>query len=572
MASDLFSKLVERAGLENISRNSNVARAIRRHGVVKTTAFRQIAALPRREWETDAELPELVERMTAWLKTPGGSMKLWPVQAAALRDIYEQRGLFGPIAVGEGKALISILAPTVLEAVKPVLLVPAQLREQTVLKVLPEMKKHWRVHPKLRVVGYSEVSLAHRADLLYQLKPDALIMDECHYVKNGKSARTRRVVRFLRDHPQTTVVTLSGTVTRKSLRDYWQLLRWSLKEGAPIPERWRELQDWADALDDLPDDVRVAPGALEELCEEGEPVRSGYRRRLVQTPGVVASGEDRLGVGLRIYALNEELPVGVVEIAAEARRTWSDPNGDEFVEAIEMWRFMRQIALGFWYRWQPAAPPEWLEARKGWKQFVREMLKHNRKGLDSELQIWNWCASEGVEDDHPWRAWAAVKDSFKPNPVAQWESEFALDVVEEWFRSVGEGICWVEHRAFGHALEQRGYRYFGEGAKASAEILDASGPIVASIAAHSEGKNLQRWSKNLVTSPPSSGKQWNQLIGRSHRQGQQADEVEVWVLTFLPEQVASFQKAVQEAKYVEETTGVRQRLLYADVDVVLNAD
>jgi len=99
--------------------------------VAKTSELRRILDLPRRDWRQEYDLDELVQLMTNWLKTPSGSMQLWPEQAMALHDLCEYKKLFAPIAVGRGKALISLLAPTVLGSKKPLLLLPAQLRDQT---------------------------------------------------------------------------------------------------------------------------------------------------------------------------------------------------------------------------------------------------------------------------------------------------------------------------------------------------------------------------------------------------------------------------------------------------------
>ena len=538
-----------------------------KRGVAKTSELLRIAALLRRDWQTDSK--ELAKLLTDELKTPKGSMQLWPVQAAALADCYDCGGLFAPIAVGKGKALISILAPVVMEAERPLLLVPAQLREQTRKQVLPEMRKHWQLHDNLKIVGYSELSVVSGKDLLEEIRPDLIVLDEAHSVKNDKAARTRRLRRYLKAHPDTRIVALSGTMTRKSLREYWRILLWALGEKrAPLPRHWRELQDWADALDeDVDEESRLAPGALERiLCEPGEPARLGYRRRLVESPGVVATSEEELGTSLRIIPMNFKQPGAVHGALSNLRSTWETPNGDPIVEAVDLWRHARELALGFWYRWDPPAPKRWLDARREWKVFVRNLISRNQE-FDSELQVWNFC--EADPDRSPeWMQWESIKDDFKPNVVAEWISDFALRLATRWLDVTQPegGIVWVEHVEFGKKLAaMSGYPYFGAGTKAAEELLTARGPVILSIAAHSEGKNLQHYSRNLVVSPPSSGKRWEQLLGRTHRPGQKADEVFVGYFATTPEQHASFQSAMNEARYIEETIGARQKLLYADI-------
>lgn len=534
-------------------------------GVARTSEAIRIALLPRRDWTTTAD--ELADLLTEELKTPEGQMSLWPVQAAALAEIVDCKGLFAPIAVGKGKALVSLLAPVLLGAKRPLLIVPAQLREQTRLNVIPEMSKHWKLHSNQVVIGYSEFSTASKADLLEKLSPDVIVLDEAHYLKNAAAARTRRFKRYISKNPETRVVALSGTMTRRSLRDYWALLLWTLGKNAPLPRHWRELQDWADALDDGVDfDSRLAPGVLGSslFCEPGESARDGFRRRLVQSPGVIATSDEELGTSLRIRELIAKPPIEVEAALARLRNTWETPNGDPIVEAVDLWRHARELALGFWYRWDPPPPKDWLAARKAWKRFVRDTITRSRK-LDSELQVWNQCQVENELAPQVWQDWHEIKDSFEPNPIADWISDFALDAVTNWVDQVGEALIWVEHIAFGEALSKATtLPYFGAGSQAAVDLLDARGPLILSIAAHSEGKNLQRYSKNLVTSPPSSGKRWEQLLGRTHRPGQLADEVEVDIFLFAEEQKESLKKAMSEAVYIQETIGARQKLLYAD--------
>jgi hypothetical protein len=252
---------------------------------------------------------------------------------------------------------------------------------------------------------------------------------------------------------------------------------------------------------------------------------------------------------------------------AKLRRDWETPNGDLIVEAVEVWRHARELALGMWLKWDPPAPRDWMEARKAWNQYVRETLKNNKRHLDTPLQVWNECAEAPVPLK-AWQDWKKIKDSFDPNTVPVWESDYLIHDAAKWLhdKENGGGIAWVEQIAVGERLAQvAGVPYFGGGEKASREILDAQGPIVASIAAHSTGKNLVQWSRNLITCPPTSGKTWEQCLARTHRQGQTADEVEAWVYQHTDEFRAAMSQAVRDAKYQLDTLGGAQRLLYADV-------
>jgi len=571
----LSDVIIARVGLENISRNSALGRIVKRRGVPATGEFRRVQALPRRDWNTP-ELEELRLLLTEHLRLPGGDMELWPIQAAALREIHDYDGAFLPIGVGRGKALISLLAPVVLEAERPILFVPADLREQTYRKVLPEMERHWRLHDGLRVIGYSELSLAKNNRLLWELKPDLIVLDECHCVKNRNAGRTKRLVRFMKDFPETKVVAMSGTVSNRSVKDYWHTCRWCQKDNLfPMPVKYRELDDWSLVLDEkVDDDKRMAPGALAEFVEGYEPgvtdtdsltlneVRRGYRNRLTSTPGIVATGEDVLGTSLRIYARKLRIPQEVYEALNTLLVSWTTPNDDLVAEAVDLWRHARELALGFFYKWKVPGPREWMDARKEWKKFVRDTLKHS-SDLDTELQVWRACA-DGKLATYPWKAWADVKDAFRPETEPCWLDDFAVDDCIRWAQDK-RGIVWVEHVAFGERLEAKGLPYYGAGKRASADILDANGGIAASIHAHGRGKNLHQWCDNLVTAPPTSGKTWEQMLGRTHRVGQEADEVTFEVYQYAGGQVESFDQARADARYLENTLGGVQKLNYADL-------
>jgi len=564
----LFDALRARTG--DTDPIENFRRAGWRASVSYSGDFRRIESLPRRQWEGDERLPQIVELLTSELRRHAGQMSLWTVQAVALRDIALQKGAFLPIGVGQGKALISLLAPVVLEAKRPVLFVPAQLREQTNHYVLPRMAVHWKLNPDLRVIGYSELSLAKNARMLEELQPDLIICDEAHHCKHMKAGRTRRLLRYFREHPETMCVAMSGTVSNRSIRDFAHIIRWCLKGNAPVPEKWTELSDWADALDEkVPDEQRVGPGALRRFCLPGENARQGFRRRLTETPGVVATRENLLGTSLRVVPFEGlVMPRNVERLAQQMRTTWATPNGDIITEAVELWRHMRELSLGFYYRWDPVPPREWLEARAEWKKCVRETLTHNQRHLDTELQVWNECEREELlSADHPWHAWKAIKDTFKLHTVAEWVDDFAVQACCRWLEARTEdepGICWVEQQAFGAAVAAAsGKPYFEAGDNG---ILECEAPaIIASQQSHSEGKNLQRYCRALVTSPMASGKSWEQTLGRLHREGQQADEVVFEVFLHAPELLASFGQALSDARYLEDTFGNRQKLCYADL-------
>ena len=129
------------------------------------------------------------------------------------------------------------------------------------------------------------------------------------------------------------------------------------------------------------------------------------------------------------------------------------------------------------------------------------------------------------------------------------------------------GIVWFKHVALGHRIaELGGLPYFGEGKKAEEAIKLERGnrSIVASIAAHGTGRNLQgAFSRNLIAEPPSAGKVWAQLLGRTHRYGQPKEIVTADCYLHTPEFVGAYANAIRRTDYVFETTGETNRLRFA---------
>jgi hypothetical protein len=563
----LFEKLLEHTGTSKVPLWARESYGFRGR-VVMSGEFKRISALPRRQWRKKPKLIHIINATTQMLKTKNGTMSLWPIQAQALYEISKYQGGFLPIGVGQGKSLISLLASVVLGAKKPILFVPAALRDQTLKYVIPEMSEHWQLPKNLKVIGYSELSLAKNATILEDIQPDLIVIDECHHCKNQKTGRTRRLVRYFRAHPSTKCVAMSGTISNRSLKDWAHISNWCLGALSPVPRIWQQLADWADALDEkISDEQRIHPGALMQFCTNGETAREGFQRRLVETPGIVASKASELGTSLKIQKLNINIPQKIQDMITKAKITWETPNGDIITEAVELWRHVRELSMGFWYRWDPPAPREWLEARKAWKLYVRETLKHNRRGLDTELQVWNACENTTNQFLKEWINWKKIKNTFKPHSVAQWESDFIIKFSKKWLNStkweIGKkGICWVEHKAVGEKLNFI-HPYFGAGDNSIINCLEKG--IIASISAHGTGKNLQRFSRNLIVCPPTSGQVWEQLLGRTHRPGQEADVVEVDVLLHTEDLVKAFEQAQADARYLESTYGNRQKLNYGDI-------
>lgn len=520
-------------------------------------------------------------------------------QAWALYEAPLAGGLLAPIGVGGGKTILNLLMPMVIPDCRTaVLFVPPGLVEQLRAEYLA-VREHFRVPsivlpgasgyyvtgaPALHVIPYSRFSRKEATDLLEKLRPDLAICDEVHALKNPEATRTKRFIRFFSEHPDTRLCAWSGSITSKSIKDFAHLIAFALGGGSPLPLDPDQWDAWSAAVD--PSDWPAPAGALEVFRRGSGNLWEGLREHIRHTCGVVSTtSAGSCPASIYLRPRRPSMPATLRDMIDQVKGSWTRPDGEEFVETLEVANCVNQLASGFYYRWRfpgnpsPELVEEWFAARKAWRRAVRERLKHPEPHLDSP-ELLKHAAERYWTDDYDgdlpvwaaeeWPRWRAVKDRLPHETEVIWVDDYLVRDAAEWARG-HRGIVWYEFDAFGRAVAKlAGVPLHAGGPQAQARIAAETGKtsIVASWKSHGTGRDgLQRlYCEQLVANPPADGGAWEQLLGRLHRLGQEADEVYCDIYRHVPEFRDPVDRALVLAKYIEGLTGNRQKLLSATVE------
>lgn len=565
--------------------SSTFKSSTRRSGVMRSMEFCRVHSLPRRILETGDEAEQLALALTAYLRRPEGEMTLKTLQALMLIEAKDHNSLFSTAPVGSGKSVAAALFPVVMESKNAVIISLATVKHELEHVVIPMVFKNFKRHNGIiTVLSYHDLSSDAGVDLLHELDPDLIVFDEVHCLKNKNAARTVRVLNFLKKKPKCRVVMMSGTVTSNSLKEFAHLLYLTHPHDTPLPREWKELEEWARAVDpELRDNSkRILAGALKDLCVKGESAAMGVGRRIRETHGVVAGNADALGISLFMERVDGPLARGNWLADVNKLRTEWETKHEVLADGAKVAAKLKELSHGFYYRWvwpKGKVDVDWMEARLAWAKYSRSVAKRRIHGLDTEKRIRdavrNWDASDlprsmVEEGTLTLAAWDEQNHKKYPPKEAVWLSYDVVDYAARWVATHPRGIVWYRHHAFGDALRARGVPTFGSGKADASALLELSegdfkkdpGGIACSFA-HCTGKNLQRWNENLFLVPLTSGMIFEQTIARTHRPKQPADEVRCEMLFTLNEADDWFLKALKQATYIQEVQGAPQKLLTA---------
>lgn len=567
----------------------------------------RVAQLPSADYRGADLNPEL--------RLDGATWNLWGLQSEALAAARHADGLLAPIPVGRGKTLVALLVGTVWKAKLALVFTKARIVGQ-MRRNFEQLRGSFDLAPT-RILSYATLSRPKGTALLEELaarykgRELVLVFDEAHALASTTSARTMRVIRFLRANPEVRVAALSGTLLSRSVEEACHLSELALRERSPFPaggvfrERSRaHVEAWKETLDP---DGRPGPEHWErmkplaaafggDLALRGKArrrsLRAAFSRRLRSAPGVVCGDEKDLGVALQIVPVDLEVPVRLEEAVDHLRATGEAPDGEIVPDDDGFYRKARELSAGFFYRWEwGEAGPDlpWLEARSDWNRCVRaELRKHADTGYDSPLlvsqridretsrQIDEYDDAVPVRAIHrAWWRWIYQKDKPKPPTVPVWLDTYLVDdavaLAEKLAHKGTPPILWYSSStALEPVLRERLEHVYGAGDEPPDIDSGVPAHLCAASLCHATGRNLQQWRTAIVLEPPSSGKAWEQLLGRLHRERQLADEVVFYVYQHTDSYRNALESAEEKAAFFAESFDSRQRLLYADRAEVLD--
>lgn len=592
-----------------------------RPAVTRSADWERITQLPERRisraWGEALSADLTPDLITDVGKANGLTLK-W-IQAIALWEIFQCRGAYLGIPVGGGKTLISYLAAYILEARKPLLVIPEALFEKTRSEFHRYVTQGWVTPmPPPTSLGMKALQQEHNLTLLDRHKPDMVFIDEADILRNWGKSVPMRLDRYkagsipmreedgewfidvetwteTRNALAETVgpiqewsrargvpfICATGTGMRWSIRDFAHLINWGREHGSPLPLDPDELNRWANALDERSNAPgakrRLRAGALLELAEvaaefrttELGHARACFQHRLHLTPGVIITDETDCDQPLTINLVAAPEDAAINAAFETFRLEWTLPDGQEVIDALTFWRGELELGCGFFGRWKYPPPEGWRNARRAYFHLVLDIIK--RTAYSSNPKDTAKAVAKAYPRHPDVLLWNTVKADFTPEPETEWVSASVVGWAAQWAAANPRGgLIWTQSVPLGEAIAAAaGIKYYG----AQGEAYDGSSIehaddrcCVASIKANTRGRNLQdRFYKGAVVMVPQSAEILEQLLGRLHRDGQ-LRPVEWWFLQTSGGTRYAFDVANREAETSLSLLAQKQKILRARIN------
>lgn len=544
--------------------------------------FKRVTSLPERDWQTDPNLESTRLALTAWLKTETGTMELNLPQTAALCDAYNCRGLVGPLLPGSGKTLVAFLVGRVLGASLITIVVPGSMhhKDPKKSKTIQDHRRYAQhfVIPHYTLLTYEKLGRAEGLNTLYNVQPQVIVLDEAHRARSHKAGCNRALDAFLKKFPNTIVIAISASIGGRGVKDSWWLTRKALKHGAPVPLGFKPYLAWHRAIDEkVRDGQRIPVGPLVRLVKDAEGetdldiAQDAYGKRYSRTPGVVASVGDRPATAINIEVRKLPISAQVLEILRDVSKAGVTPDGDLLEGPLAVYRFGRQLEQGFYYRLDPPPPSDWWMAKQAWNLYARPIIRDSRKLFTLGAVAQAIDRGELPDGSAILATWRALRNNYDPeqHKIPVWIDYTALNAAYTYAASEEKthGIIWCDHVEIGKRLEGVGIPYFGPGGLdiRGRSIVDCRTTCAASIKANGTGRDRLQYHyvSNYYVGFSTVGAEAEQLLGRTHRQGQSADEVSNVIPYMTSSKLNAIQSAIDDAIGAQLRDRVPQKLCYA---------
>lgn len=600
--------------------------------VVQMRDLDRICNLPEVSGLSESEVVELSELLLLDTARQEG-FTLLQEQADMVAQYLNYDALFGCASAGAGKTLTALLIANLAfrgqycqQHDKILYLLPSNLVEQLKRAIKWASKKiHFSVRfhffsdykgedrailsnsgPGVYVLGFGLLSSSKIEQLIHNVKPTLIIVDECHNLANRKSARTRRIMHYLKDHPARLVL-LSGTIVRRDIMEYYHLMIHCLGGNSPIPIPWPQADSLSLSMKE-PDrfipkaQIRMAKPLADwagedwslDPLENIEAIRKSYNKRLKTAPGVFISEDDKVPCTLLLNPVKSEGhgTYGYEELKNLVKKVedeWVTPDGKEFEWALEKFKWINELWQGFYHElsW-PEDHPLVNEAREHFeatnllsKEIRRFLDEQHRPGMDTPLLIKNDMANHGNSNvpEELYLLWKDAKALEIPGlpkristPIRV--SDFKIQATLKAWENIDDktgGIIWYYNRPYGEWLFEEFSKKYGEenvmfcpaGNKIKEEMVATKGKIlIASIEGHGTGTDgLQlNYHNNLVAQDLRTNKIAEQTIARTHRLGQEKDEIVFNILLASNYDDMKLSGILQNSYFVH-LTHTKQRLL-----------
>lgn len=511
--------------------------------------------------------PEAIaQELTSLYRTPQGTMTLRPDQGMMILAA-STGGLWSNVSVGGGKSLGIALILAAIGGERPLVLTESSNIPQ-LRKAFEEYRVHWQIPSAYRIAAYETLSSPRHRDMLDSMRPTLVALDEGHKLKAvTTSARAKRFDRWRDEHPDVPVCNVSGSPGRDlsviAPGLLWAVPAASAARGGRIP---------VDA------DGKPRGAAFKEFCKQlnsDQGLHDAFWEWLRRLDGVYVSAATFTDIPLTLRHEVLETPDCMRPHWQALRDFGEAPDGWTLEGPAEQWILARCMANGMYYEHDPRPPRPYLDARKEWYGYVREIIDWG-DGAPGGPYDTEGTVKAGIDAGllrtgaTVLRKWREIAPTYAPVTTTTWLSDHALNAAWRWGEDVKErAIIWVGQTGVGLELSRRtGWPYYGDDAcdARGRHVSWAKAPvIICSRNSCGTGKDLQhRYSSNYFMGPPSNNDACEQNLGRTHRPGQPRPRVDFTFAYGCLEDWCAFEKSMAEARQAEIDLTAPRKLLLAE--------